>query len=474
MALYNLVKVSTSTVGTGTVTLGAAILGYLSPSQAGVPTGSVVSYGIVDGNNREVGTGTYTSATNTLTRNVINSTNSNNAISLTGSAQVYFTAISVNIADKNESSSQNFSGNVTAPTLTASGSTGTLSGRFVGSTTSGSPFTGSFVSGDLSVDRTGGAYVCTVPGSPGTWTSLGGLNLIRTDTYTTSGTYTWTKPNNAKLIYAIVTGGGGGGASGNATTGNVASAGAGAGGAAQVVAATIPAALLSSTETVVVGAGGAGGAAVTRTATANGSVTGNNGNPGGNSRFGNLVAVSGSWGQQFASAALVSPGGPYVGVTEGDPVPFAIGSGGGSGPASDNNPPGIDPVPVIGTAPGGGGQSNGPTTTAGVNGTAGASVNIIGENIAGGSGGTSGAKAGGNGTASTTWLFYGSGGGGGYSDYQAAANATGGAGGNGIRGSGGGGGGGARTASLVAGSNTATSGAGGNGGDGIVIVYTYG
>lgn len=90
--LYNLARMSTGTTGTGTITLGSAVSGYLSFASAGVQDGEVVSYGIKDGSNSEVGTGTYTSSGTTLTRSVTTSTNSNNAISLSGSAEVYITA----------------------------------------------------------------------------------------------------------------------------------------------------------------------------------------------------------------------------------------------------------------------------------------------------------------------------------------------------------------------------------------------
>lgn len=83
---------TTATVGTGTITLGAAVSGYLSFAGAGAANGDIVSYGISDGTNSEVGTGTYTTSGTTLTRTVTKSTNSNTAISLSGTAQVFITA----------------------------------------------------------------------------------------------------------------------------------------------------------------------------------------------------------------------------------------------------------------------------------------------------------------------------------------------------------------------------------------------
>lgn len=89
--LYNLARMSTATVGAGTITLGSAVSGYLTFALAGVANAEIVSYGIKDGSNSEVGTGTYTSAGTTLTRNVTASTNGNAAISLSGSAEVFIT-----------------------------------------------------------------------------------------------------------------------------------------------------------------------------------------------------------------------------------------------------------------------------------------------------------------------------------------------------------------------------------------------
>lgn len=89
--LFNLARMTTATTGTGTITLGSAVTGYLSFADAGISNGDVVSYAIKDGGNSEIGTGTYASSGTTLTRTVTKSTNSNSAISLSGSAEVFIT-----------------------------------------------------------------------------------------------------------------------------------------------------------------------------------------------------------------------------------------------------------------------------------------------------------------------------------------------------------------------------------------------
>lgn len=103
---------TTATSGTGTITLGVAVSGFLTFSGAGVADGNVVSYGIKDGANSETGTGTYTAAGTTLTRTVRKSTNSNTAISLSGSAEVFLTPGAEDILSITETQTANtiFSG----------------------------------------------------------------------------------------------------------------------------------------------------------------------------------------------------------------------------------------------------------------------------------------------------------------------------------------------------------------------------
>lgn len=98
VTLVNRAKMSTSTTGTGTITLGSAETGYQSFADAGVANGDVVRYVIEDGDNWEIGSGTYTATGTTLTRTVDESSNSDAALNLTGSAVVFITAAADDVA----------------------------------------------------------------------------------------------------------------------------------------------------------------------------------------------------------------------------------------------------------------------------------------------------------------------------------------------------------------------------------------
>lgn len=91
--LVNRAKVATATTGTGAVTLGAAEPGFQTFADAGVVDGQVVRYVIEDGLDWEIGNGTYTAAGTSLSRSVIESSNSDATLNLSGDAVVFISAI---------------------------------------------------------------------------------------------------------------------------------------------------------------------------------------------------------------------------------------------------------------------------------------------------------------------------------------------------------------------------------------------
>lgn len=84
------VKETTSTTGTGTVTLAGASAGF--QSFAAIGNGNTTYYAITSGNDYEVGLGTYTASGTTLSRDtVLESSNSGSKITLSGTSDVFCT-----------------------------------------------------------------------------------------------------------------------------------------------------------------------------------------------------------------------------------------------------------------------------------------------------------------------------------------------------------------------------------------------
>ena len=89
--LLDSVKVATPTTGTGSVTVGAAEPGYLTPAEAGAVNGRVYTWRLDDGDDFEIFVGTYSSTGPTVSRDTvlvskIGGTAGTSKISLSGSA----------------------------------------------------------------------------------------------------------------------------------------------------------------------------------------------------------------------------------------------------------------------------------------------------------------------------------------------------------------------------------------------------
>ena len=84
------IKESTTTTGTGTITLGGSADGFQSFSAVG--DGNTTYYAVISGNDWEVGLGTCTASGTTLSRDtILESSNSGSAISLSGTSDVFVT-----------------------------------------------------------------------------------------------------------------------------------------------------------------------------------------------------------------------------------------------------------------------------------------------------------------------------------------------------------------------------------------------
>lgn len=181
--LFNRVKVGTATVGTGTITLGPALTTYLDFASGGVANGNQVSYLIEDGNDWEIGTGTYTASGTTLSRTVIKSSNSNTAIVLSGTAAVSITALSTDIVTLDNAQT------VSDKTIQNSsiGSTTRSTGAF---TTLAANSTSTFTGGEGTVGIGSVFSTASLNVSPVTVSSgATGVRVVQTIASTTTGNY---------------------------------------------------------------------------------------------------------------------------------------------------------------------------------------------------------------------------------------------------------------------------------------------
>lgn len=338
-----------------------------------------------------------------------------------------------NAADKSSGSVQTFTGIIASPAHSATGLTGATSGaRFVGATASGSPLSGTFVTGDVVIDQSGGIWVCTAGGTPGTWTKIGSTGLQPTYIIASGSVAI---PAGAGHLRVTMSGGGGGGGGGQYQTSATENP-AGAGGSAGFILVTyLSLSGISGLSATIGGAGTGGSGGIAPSTAAN---TGNfgglttltgtglttltaQGGPGGRFNIpGNLLGPAGNGAAYYAVASstffgptpntILGSGGTGYAGTGANPI---LVSGGGASPD-----PGSWGYPMQGVGGGGGGAGTSSGGTAGAPGAPG----IAGLVALAHSNGAAGTSA----SANT-----GCGGGGGGAGFYGGSNANGAAGGNG-------------------------------------------
>ena len=322
LVILDRAKETTTTTGTGSVTLLGAVTG--SQSLAGVGNGNTTYYCIADqsGANWEVGVGTYSTTGPTLSRTtVLASSNAGALVTFTaGTKDVFITypaerAIYANAANVNSFYASGSLLNTQYFTTASQSVTLTIASPcVVTATTASVPQNGSQIvfatTGALPTGLTAGT-VYYVVGSSGTTfnvaLTVGGGAITTSGTQSgtqsiSSGTYTPTAGTNSVIVETI---GGGGGSGGAAADIGLASGGGGGGGYAKKKITSA-----FSGVTVTVGLGGTAGTSGP-----------NAGGAGGTSSFGALISSTGGAG---GSGASVGFKGVYVAL-------------GGSGSSGDFN-----------------------------------------------------------------------------------------------------------------------------------------
>ena len=185
ITLVNRAKMTTSTTGTGTITLGSAISGFQTFDGAGVTNGQTVRYVIEDDAAFEIGSGVYTASGTTLARGATESSNSDSAISLSGNATVFIAATSADFFNNDGSRSLTTTGVITGGTVEATADTSAGDNAAIGYTAAeGLILTGQGSTNDVTIKNDADADVIEIPTGTTNVTVAGNLGVGGTVTAT--------------------------------------------------------------------------------------------------------------------------------------------------------------------------------------------------------------------------------------------------------------------------------------------------
>lgn len=185
--LFDLVKANIATTGTGTITFGPAFSNsFLTPSEAGCVDSDSVRYVLVDGDDIEVGEGVIGGSVTTMTRTVVFSkiggVKGTSKINLSGTAYVYFTALSADILNPAGNLSDVASANTSADNIGAY-RRGTILGAV---SQSGGVPTGAIIEQGANAN---GRYIRFADGTQICWGALVRSGVNVTGTGTSSGVF---------------------------------------------------------------------------------------------------------------------------------------------------------------------------------------------------------------------------------------------------------------------------------------------
>jgi hypothetical protein len=160
MTVLNRARMTTATSGTGTVTLGSAVSKFATFAEAGAANATQYAYCIEDGNDFEIGIGTYTTSGTTFSRDTVTLSKiagvaGTTKLTLSGTAEIFITARASDLGLRSLKLDQ-FAATTSAELRTVlSDETGSGAAVFATSPTLVTPVLGTVAAGSILTNATG-------------------------------------------------------------------------------------------------------------------------------------------------------------------------------------------------------------------------------------------------------------------------------------------------------------------------------